>query len=315
MFALFSSFITAVTVTLSVAWSIPFLFTRLAGFQLYMIKESDKIKIFQKKIKYSSIQIEDYNPFGIFCGYFYAGIFFERERNQNTLFIICTKEKFVELSTSNQSPDTTIKKLKVDLLERSNGTYDWIYYTKRALEFYPERFVARDNQQNFIDTVKKHYNENNFNCVAYLEGNPGSGKSTIGVLLAKELKGILCNTFNPTDPGDALSGLYNNADKSSENPLIIFIDEADIIIDKVHNEKIQKHKNIQTFVHDKTTWNSFLDRIDIGLYPYLIIIFTSNIFHSKISESTDNSYLRAGRVNIVCNLEKNTNTVLEKISI
>ena len=315
MFALFSSFITAVTVTLSVAWSIPFLFTRLAGFQLYMIKESDKIKIFQKKIKYSSIQIEDYNPFGIFCGYFYAGIFFERERNQNTLFIICTKEKFVELSTSNQSPDTMIKKLKVDLLERSNGTYDWIYYTKRALEFYPERFIARENQQNFIDSVKKHYNENNFNCVAYLEGNPGAGKSTIGILLAKEMKGILCNTFYPTDPGDSLSGLYNNADKSSENPLIIFIDEADIIIDKIDNEKIQKHKNIQTFVHDKTTWNSFLDRIDIGLYPYLIIIFTSNISHSKISESTDNSYLRAGRVNIVCNLEKNTNTVLEKISM
>jgi len=314
MLALFSSFITTVTVTLSVAWSIPFLFTRLAGFQLYMIKESDKIKIFQKKIKYSSIQIEDYNPFGIFCGYFYAGIFFERERNQNTLFIICTKEKFVELSTSNQSPDTTIKKLKVNLLERSNGTYDWIYYTKRALEFYPERFVARENQQNFIDTVKKHYNENNFNCVAYLEGNPGSGKSTIGVLLAKELKGILCNTFNPTDPGDSLSGLYNNSDKSSENPLIIFIDEADIIINKIHNEKIQKHKNIQTFVHDKTTWNSFLDRIDIGLYPYLIVIFTSNISHSEISENTDNSYLRAGRVNIVCNLEKNTNTVFENIS-
>lgn len=63
-------------------------------------------------------------------------------------------------------------------------------------------------------------------------------------------------------------------------------------------------------MHDKITWNSFLDSIDIGLYPNLIIIFTSNISHEELSEKTDKSYLRVGRINIVCNLEKDTNSII-----
>ncbi len=310
MFSSLSSVFATLTFTLSVAWSIPFLLSRYFGYQLYQIKENDKIKIFQKKIKYSSIQIEEFKPFGVFYGQYYVGFFAEKERNQNVMYIVCTKEQFTELSTNNVSTDTTIQKHKIKLMERSNGTYDWIYYRNRTLEFFPDRFKSRVNQENFINTVKKYYENNNFNCVAYLEGCPGSGKSTVGILLAKALGGRLCNTFNPTDPGDSLSGLYNNADIGSDNPLIIFIDEIDIIINKIHKNEILKHKNIQTYVHDKITWNSFLDSIDIGLYPNLIIIFTSNISHKELSEKTDKSYLRGGRINIVCNLELDTNSII-----
>ena len=46
----------------------------------------------------------------------------------------------------------------------------------------------------------------------------------------------------------------------------------------------------------------FLDNIDVGLYPNLIIIFTSNISCEKLCKKTDKSYFRKGRVNLLFEL-------------
>ena len=306
--------LTAFTFFYSLAWSFPFLLTRIyCNYQLFMVKDKDVIKILQKKIKLSSIETESKNPYGLFIGRYYIGIFIEKERNQSTVYIFCTKEKFIEL-TLNTNQNTEREKESVNLIERSKGSYDWIFYTKRTLEFYPERFIKKDNQTDIIIQIEKFYKDNNNNCISYINGLPGSGKSTIGLLLAKHMKGTLCNTFNPTDPGDSLSGIYNDTDPSPESPLILLIDEVDIIIDKIHNNNIQKHKNIQTQIYDKITWNLFLDNIDIGLYPNLIIIFTSNISCEKLCKRTDKSYFRKGRVNLSFELG-NKETKLKIFSI
>ena len=64
------------------------------------------------------------------------------------------------------------------------------------------------------------------------------------------------------------------------------------------------HKDIPTEVYNKTTWNTLLDDINIKLYPYLIIILTSNLSNSDIDlKYNDTSYIRTGRVNIYHNLK------------
>ena len=61
-----------------------------------------------------------------------------------------------------------------------------------------------------------------------------------------------------------------------------------------------KNINIIILVRDKMTWNSFIDKIDYGLYPNLIVIFTSNQ-NKKYIDSLDKSYIREGRINILRN--------------
>ena len=120
----------------------------------------------------------------------------------------------------------------------------------------------------------------------------------IGILLSKELNGSLVTTFNPNEPGDTISSLYNTINPSKNNPLIIVMDEIDIMIDDIHNNKTTKHKNIPIQIYNKTTFNRFLDDINLGLYPYLILILTSNIDLNTLKRIYDRSYFRPERIHL-----------------
>jgi Cdc6-like AAA superfamily ATPase len=157
--------------------------------------------------------------------------------------------------------------------------------------------VARERQREIIDEVKAHYDEHG-HTVVYLHGKPGTGKSLLGLLLTKELNGSLCNTFDPTEPGDTLNGLYNRVAPEKESPLIVVMDEFDVVLHNIH-VGVAPHKNIPIQVKNKTTWNQFLDRIQIGMYPNLILVLTSNKTPDYINEM-DPSYIRKGRVDLCC---------------
>jgi hypothetical protein len=62
------------------------------------------------------------------------------------------------------------------------------------------------------------------------------------------------------------------------------------------------HADMPTEVYNKTTWNTLLDDINIKLYPYVIIILTSNLSKDEIDLKYDPSYIRNKRVNIYHNL-------------
>lgn len=106
----------------------------------------------------------------------------------------------------------------------------------------------------------------------------------------------LCDTFNPTDPGDDIGLIYSTIMPTEDRPLILVLEEFDILINKIHHNMIQPHKHIPIQIKDKTSWNTFFDRIDRGLYPNMIFILTSNIDPEYI-DRLDKSYLRNGRVN------------------
>jgi hypothetical protein len=51
-------------------------------------------------------------------------------------------------------------------------------------------------------------------------------------------------------------------------------------------------------IDDKSSWNRFFDNIDLGLYPYVIILLCSNVKKEIIDKTLDPSYLRNGRIHV-----------------
>ena len=157
-----------------------------------------------------------------------------------------------------------------------------------------------EQQQEIIENITEYYN-NNKNMsravVCMLSGSTGVGKSTLPFILAREFKGSICKTFNPTDPGDDFSVLYNTVNPEKNNPLIILLDEIDTIIANINNNNIKMHDTIPVKIKDKTSWNSFWDDINRGDFKYTIWVLTTNKPFDYF-DTIDPSYIREGRINI-----------------
>ena len=287
--------------SISIFWTfiiIPFLFL---GYKFYCITEQNLITIVSKNIKYSIIINDQDDPSGFFIGKYFIGYLYKSNKDSeiNILYCLCSTKQFNILKSKD---DIIIKDTDIFInIYMRKGNFYHFDYQKRQLNctnFNKDKFK---NQKHILTQVINYYKKNN-NCVTIISGNPGKGKSALGILIAKELNGSLCKSFNPTNPGDNLENLYNQVNPTINNPLILLIDEFDIILDLIFNNKIILHKNIPTEIYNKTTWNNLFDDINLKLYPNLIIILTSNINKKTIEELYDPSYIRKGRVNLTFNL-------------
>jgi len=128
-----------------------------------------------------------------------------------------------------------------------------------------------------------------------ITGEPGGGKTFMGILIAKTLNGSICKTYSPTEPGDTLRNLYDTVKPTYESPLILLIDEFDGIIDLIHKNEVKCHDNIPIEVRNKTSWNTLLDDINLNMYPFIVVILTSNV---NINTKYEQSYIRPGRVDL-----------------
>jgi hypothetical protein len=115
----------------------------------------------------------------------------------------------------------------------------------------------------------------------------------------KYKKILLVDTFNPSQPGDRFNILYTKVGPTKDSPLIIIIEEIDIIMTAIHTNTVIQHRDIPTQITNKIDWNMFFDRFDRGLYPYIIFIMTTNKSDTYFDE-LDKSYMREGRVNLKC---------------
>ena len=126
------------------------------------------------------------------------------------------------------------------------------------------------------------------------------GRRTYSKGIQKEYKKIsLVDTFNPSQPGEKFSTLYTKVFPSKDSPLIVVIEEIDIMMTKIHTDTVCQHRDIPTLITNKIDWNMFLDRFDRGLYQHVIFIMTTNKSDTYFDE-LDVSYMRENRVNIKC---------------
>ena len=85
---------------------------------------------------------------------------------------------------------------------------------------------------------------------------------------------------------------------SNDCPLIILLDEVDIMVTKLHNGEIKlPHAPIPIEFKNKTEWDKFFDKFNQGIRKNVIIIMTSNKKLSYFDEM-DSSYMRDGRIDI-----------------
>ena len=309
-FGLILSFILGSSLT--IIWSLPFIMLYLCGLRLHKIINKRQIPLIFSRIGKNASIIEDSNPRGWIWGRYYIGYILEESGGGQggpiktlSIFILCTDKFFTDLIDPNKKIETEINKddnckvdnckvdkNKIKIYER-NGNYFWLNYSNRMLDV--SKYQPRNTQQQIINSIKDEYKKYN-NVVSIISGEPGCGKSMISILLAKEMNGTLCDTFNPTDPGDDISIIYNTIMPSFENPFILVLEEFDIILIRVHNNLIQPHKHIPIQIRDKASWNLFMDRINRGFFPNMVVLLLCNPNPSMI-DNLDKSYLREGRVN------------------
>ena len=297
----------------AIAWSIPFLIVPLFGLRFYILSDSKVQKLVKRLPKHSSL-IHNDDPEGWLVGYPFIG-YLENIKGQhgedmNRLFLLTTvayydtKMKEINSIEGNDTSVTEKKTCEIMLYDRE-GCYAGIYFTRRILDVQP--FVSRSNQSAIIQQIMEYY-EAHRNAVVVLHGEKGVGKSMIPILLTKTLaqrasqsddsKVGFCDTHKPTDPGDHFHNLYQRADPSRQNPLVVVFEEFYGLIHGIHYQTIKRHDDVTTSIYDKSTWNQFFDRFDRGYFPWCLLIMTTNT-HPDTIHKLDSSYLRKGRVNLI----------------
>lgn len=287
---IFLSNITSLSYLLFVVVSI------FTDYKVFLIVDKKRISNISKNITYSTFVDENKNPSGFFKGQQCIG-FIQSSHNANDnhkeLYILLHKDNYSSVCLSK------IEKLNEDKKEETvnvwfrRGNYFWIEYEKRSVTI---SLMPRANQQCIIEEIANYYNK----CergVFFITGSPGGGKSSMLGLLGKHYKSNICKKLRLNEPGDTMDFIYNKVEPTKENPFIILFDEIDHMIEKVHNNKILPHKHIPIEVYDTNSYNTFFDDINDGLFPYVIILLTSNKPKNIIDNELHPCYLREGRVN------------------
>lgn len=282
----------------NIPWSLVFLFTPYFGVHLYTIKKREECLSIQKNISGCSHTTDGGKGYGYSVGYWYIAYIGE-SGDEPSVSMVCTKATYERLSKSRDIEVTftsdCVKGSSIRVFERF-GLYGNSYYRSRNLRIGVE---PREAQGLIVDSVKALLNKKK-SAVVLIHGPPNVGKTMISLLLANDVKGTYCSSMAPWEPGDSLASLYSEAEPTEETPLIVAFDEIDGPLQRIH-EGIPEHKNLRTKVKDKQGWNQMLDEIQMGFYPHLVIILTTNKSPDFFNEM-DTSYIRDHRVDKIYEL-------------
>ena len=293
---------------------ITLLLLRLTGYQTYRIRrDKDRIKGITKVLEKETVsttfvwEFGKLRPGGFFIGrdsfgyYSDPGCDSEMEINISTspqkfqklmdeTVVECNTLSFDHIPPSKRPP---INPKNVVIWSRA-GSYTSIYYRSTQVDMSSIEPIGE--QVHIVEDIVQKYKLRQ-RLVAFVHGVTGAGKSTLGLFVAKQLSGIYCHTFNPSEPGDTFENLLRDTetmDEEERKPIVIVIEEANEMIRAAHKGKVTLHKNVTTQVKSKGTFNTFLD--NMIFHKKVVLILTSNESRDDIDELCP-SYLRRGRVN------------------
>jgi hypothetical protein len=294
---------------------------RIFGYHYYIIRnDNEKTKSVSKKLQlltYNSINLftsGQFNPSGSFintrCVGYYNHFSSYADSMNAEIHIMTTPAYFQVLFESERTSISFAKTESVDsdgkVAEKSTkpyesttnsltlysrvGSYMHLFYNELRIDV--QGLEPQGQQIDIVNQICSQFSKKRRGAF-FIHGISGAGKSTIGLLLACRLKGTYCHTFCPTDPGDTLTLLLRDTKPTDDKPTIILIEEANTMIHIIHNGTFTRHKNITTLIHNKSTYNTFMD--DLILYRNVILIFTSNESKDDV-DKLDPCYLRKGRI-------------------
>lgn len=294
---MFTMIIPVILSILTIVWTLIVIPFRFFGYRLYKIKNAGTVITMSNKIKDYSLIIEDGDkPSSFFSGKWYIGYIHNttssRGDSQTEIFVLTSKDQYESLI-----------KMDNNCMEDNKDKPSFTYYVSEGCAFnvqYKGSIFSidqspNDKQHPIVEKIIDGYkNKINSRITVYIHGKPGSGKSTIPLLIAQQLNAHYCNKYKPTTPGHLFSTLYRTCSPTKDKPLIVVLEEVDGILVKLSNGISAHNKYCETEITDKSTWNSFLDEGSIGLYKNVIFIMTSNVN----PKCFDESYLREGRVDM-----------------
>jgi len=265
----------------------------------YIITDQNTVKRIQKRLASKTNTIYNDQAYGVIWDYNLIAHISVNQFEHTNVSLYCFKETYEtltnEVSSENKSVDIDEPpNQKITIYDRS-GSYSDTYFHKRTV--YIRSIQSRESQDTIITNIVGEYNKKT-HAVALIHGPPNTGKTTIGMLIAKQLNASYCNSLKPWLPNCTLSQLYTMVEPSEDNPLIIAIDEVDVPLYNIHNGLIKPNEKMPTSMIDKCGWNTFFDNIQRGMYPYLILLLTTNRTPQFINE-LDMCYIRKGRVDII----------------
>ena len=314
----FTSILSGIVLALwaSTPWVLVFLVTRLLGIHLYIIKDKDACLRVQKRLTNSTHIADGGKSYGLSVGrWYFASVDIQRSDYGDSVtynvWMIATAATYDRLTrestetcmsfsgplapaAADAAPMVPEPSKKSMAIYTRNGSFNNVYFRKRTVNM--TSVVPRQDQTVILDTICEHQKRRG-HTVVFLHGPAGTGKSMIGLLLAERMGASYCNTLKPWQPGDTLADLYAEADPSAERPLVVAMDEFDGALVAIHGG-IPPNKYIPISVGDKAGWNKFLDEIDRGMFPHLMLVLTSNRDPAFI-RALDPSYIREGRVDLI----------------
>lgn len=265
------------------------------GKHTYYAKPSDNIfdynnlnyVVFEKKKLGKDNEITQYN---VYCNFFVK--YFEENALDIALKNIYSHDKNMVQSISIDASQFTISTFIVNRIYK------------------PPTFVQALIVQNIFD----HY-KNTLSSQFLISGNRGVGKSYLAYVIKKEFDNKLnvdCKLFddvNPTTIGlNIKSKILPIASEFS--PVIIVINEFDIILEKVIQEKnfVGDPRSVHT--QNKLTFNQLLD--DIEMTQHVIAIYTTEKSALELKQNPlYKSYMRKGRIDYFVNMNSDNAEFIE----
>jgi len=291
---------------------------KLFKIKKYIITSREIIQTLASNIHNSCVIYND-KPYDFIFGMWFCGWLYKSDA-----VLYCTSNRYILLTRLNikipeiKNAAKNACELTICYKTQSNSfsKYDYLCRLSKV-----QKLNSTPVQRHIINIIKNnYYDTGNMGC--YFYGSPGTGKSMTGFILAQELKGIYCETYDPLDNDDRMDTLYKNISPTLEKPLILIIEECDSMFRKIKKNtdgitcsncqfcsscanlsKVADTASLKSDVYDKRTYNKFMDAFNKGLYPWVILILSSNVPIESINE-LDSSFLRPGRINLAIDYNK-----------